>query len=235
MLHGLDNVAQFAIGALMVTARPPIGAYLVRHSRLMLVLFCVSTPLAAQDAADNFDPMTVNIRDALTCKIDAPTYNGFALTLDGSDKYWKKRGWKKVKSPNLMMSEYQLLAPVEVAPGYTTDRIAFTSSAVLAILDLADPAPLAQAEKIENQMDPQPFFDDLVKEGIATKEQIMAEVKFRKFLGERIVIDKSERDEALQMMVRTKVSVSLSTVTTHPGKTLYGCAYSTSFDDFPKK
>jgi hypothetical protein len=207
----------------------------MRKSYLFMTLLCIAAPIGAQDAKAEFDPMTVDIRDALTCRLDVPTYNGFALTIDDDDQNWKKRGWKKVASPNFMMAEYRLPAPIEVVAGFKTDQIAFTSSGVLAILDVADPNIIAKPENIANKMDAQPFFDELVASGAATREQIEAEVKFRKFLGENVLVDTSEVDKELEMTVTTKIARSLSNATTHPGKTFYGCIYRIALEDLPKK
>jgi hypothetical protein len=197
----------------------------MRITFLPLLCLALAAPVIAQENDDDWDPMTVDIVDALNCHIDARSYNGFAMTLDDSDQNWKKRGWKKVKSPNFMMSEYRLPAPVEVTAGYKTDHIAFTSSGVLAVLDLADPNVIAKPEEIANQMDPDPMIDAIVKSGVASRAQVEKEMTFRKFLGERVIVDESETDEKLGMIFRTKIARSISNVTSHPGKTLYGCSY----------
>ncbi len=197
----------------------------MRIALFPLLCFTLAASAVAQDNDDDWDPMTVDIVDALNCHIDARSYNGFALTIDDSDQNWKKRGWIKVKSPNFMMSEYRLPAPIEVTAGYKTDRIAFTSSGVLAVLDLADPNIIAKPEQIENQMDPGPMIDEIVKSGVATRARVEKEMTFRKFLGERVIVDESETDEKLGMVFRTKIARSISNVASHPGKTLYGCSY----------
>jgi hypothetical protein len=203
------------------------GIWSISMRILTLPLLCIvlAAPAFAQERDDDWDPMTVDIVDALNCHIDAQSYNGFAITLDDSDQNWKKRGWKKLQSPNFMMSEYRLPAPIEVTAGYKTDRIAFTSSGVLAILDLADPGVIAKDEQIENQMDPNPMIDAIVKSGVASRAEVEKEMTFRKFLGERVIVDESETDEKLGMVFHTKIARSISNVTSHPGKTLYGCSY----------
>jgi hypothetical protein len=197
----------------------------MRSIAFLLMIFALPSLAAAQDNDDNFDPMTVDVVDAINCHIDARTYNGFAGTLDDSDQYWKKRGWKKLKSENAMMAEYRLPKPVEITTGYKTDHVAITSSGILAVLDLADPATIAGPEEIINEMDPDPMIEALVEAGAASRVQIEKEITFRKFLGERIIVDETEIEERFNMSFRTIIARSISNVSTHPGKTLYGCSY----------
>lgn len=191
----------------------------------ILAFNCASAALAQTE--DDFDPMTVDVVDAINCRIDAPTYNGFALTLNGSDKYWKKRGWREIKSSNPFMSEYRLRAPIQIA-GIQTYRVAFTSSGVLAILDLADPSDLAKREEIVNQADPATLIESL---GL-TPEQAAQIPTTKKFLGERVFADVTEKDEALGISFHTRITRNISTVTSHPGKTLYGCSYRIEMSDY---
>ena len=47
-----------------------------------------------------------------------------------------------------------------------------------------------------------------------------------KFLGEKIMSDTTEKATAENHFgAHTVISRNVSTVTTHPGKTLYGCSY----------
>lgn len=175
-------------------------------------------------ADDEFDPLTVSLEDAINCRLDARTYNGFALNVGGDDGVAKARKWRRIKTDNPFLNEYQLPAPVSVA-GMRTARIAFSSSGVLAVLDLVDPKPLAKAEQIENQADPAILFKGM---GL-TSEQIKAMSGGNKFLGEREIVSKEEKDEKIGLIFTTKVKRSISTVSSHPGKTLYGCSYRIDF------
>jgi hypothetical protein len=190
----------------------------MRMTKLLIasiILFSVS--VTAQNEDDSFDPMSIDIADAINCKIDAPSYNGFALSI--SDDF-KKRGWKKIKSANPFLNEYLLAQPITVA-GMQTNRIAFSSSAVMAILDLADPNVVAKAEGIANYADPSAVFEDLK----LTPEQIKEIPKTDKFLGEKILTDTTEKDAELNMQFHTVIARTISNVTTLPKKTLYGCSY----------
>ncbi len=176
------------------------------------------------DAEDEFDPLAVSLEDAINCRLDARTYNGFALNVGGDDGVAKARKWRLIKTDNPFLNEYQLPAPVSVA-GMRTARIAFSSSGVLAVLDLVDPKPLAKAEQIENEADPAILFKGM---GL-TPEQIKALPGGNKFLGEREIVSKEEKDEKIGLIFTTKVKRSISTVSSHPGKTLYGCSYRVDF------
>ena len=52
------------------------------------------------------DPGSVNLVDAITCRLDAPTYNSFAMALEGEQAVASKRHWRKLKSANPFMNEY---------------------------------------------------------------------------------------------------------------------------------
>ncbi len=196
-----------------------------RAGALVICAALLAAPLSAQ--GEDFDPITVDVVDAINCKIDAPTYTGFALTLDGDDGGAKQRKWRKIKSKNAFLAEWVLPEPILVEAGHTTSRIAFSSSGIMAILDLADPATLAKAEGIKNDADPAALIAAL---GL-TAEQIAQMPVSTKFLGERVIVDETRRDEELKMTLHTQIKRTISNVTSHPGKTLYGCSYRIEIKD----
>ncbi len=145
-----------------------------------------------------------------------PTYNTFAMSLDDAKQGYRARGWKKVESKNPFLSEYRLPRPIDVAGGetetYTTQTIVFSSSAIIAVIDLADPTALAKSMKIDDY------------------------VSFPgKFMGQRVVSEKVEEDAELGMRFTSKIAQSVSTVSSHPGKTLVGCSYRIETEDLPAK
>jgi hypothetical protein len=172
-------------------------------------------------AASASDPSEISEADAIACRLSVPDYNRFALAVDGPDGIAQARGWKEVASPNLFLREYALPAEIEVA-GYRTRRIAFTSDSILAILDVADPATIARGENVRNAMDPAPLLKSLSPEDA---RRAQAEIKFRKFLGERVVKEVTEQPEGETFGTHMTVARSISNASTHPGKTLYGCSY----------
>ncbi|NYT42997.1 hypothetical protein HZY97_19645 [Sphingomonas sp. R-74633] len=188
----------------------------------MLSLFALSA-LALTLPQEASDPSQVREIDAIDCRLSVPEYTGFALAVDGPEGIARARHWKEVASANPFMREYMLPADIVVAGAYRTRRIAFTADAILAILDVADPETIARGENIKNAMDPAPLLESLGPEGARRAE---AEIKFRKFLGERVVKDETEKaGDGEAFGTHMTVTRSISNVTTHPGKTLYGCSY----------
>jgi hypothetical protein len=170
-------------------------------------------PAFAQSAdAPEFDPETVDVADVIGCKIDAGHYMGFVMTLSTDDEpgSYQARGWKKLKSPNPMMTQYRLPAPVTVY-GYTTSDVAFTSSAMLAVIDLADPTALAKAQNVDNIMPGAP-----------------------RFMGEREISDTTEIDKEAGYTFKKRVALNISTLASHPGKTLIGCSYHMDMEPLEK-
>jgi hypothetical protein len=94
------------------------------------------------------------------------------------------------------------------------------------VLDLADPNVLAAREKIANIMDAEPMIASIVASGKATRAQAEAMIQFRKFLGEEVVQTVTEPPEQEGGYgIRTTIATTISNVTTHAGKTFYGCSY----------
>lgn len=193
---------------------------MVRSAFVLALILATPLPAIAQD---DFDPATVNEVDAIECRLDVPTYNGFASAIDDVAK---ERGWRKAKTENPFLLEYDLPAAIAVGGTYQTRRIAFTASGIMAVLELADPGVVARKEGIENAMDPTPLLNAVAASGEICLEEVQTQAKFRKFLGERVVSEITEpATEPGGYGVHATVSRSISNVTTHPGKTLYGCSY----------
>lgn len=194
---------------------------------LLFAALSGATPIAASvSRPENEAPERVDVVDAIECRLDAPLYNGFALALNGEEEIAKKRRWVRIKSKNFFMNEYQLPAPVTVAGDYSTRRIAFTSSGVLAILDLADPTLLARKMDVENSADASPLIEAMIASGKATPAEIEAARTSGKFLGEAVLVNRVERPAAGERFgTHTVIARNISNVTSHPGKTLYGCTY----------
>lgn len=191
---------------------------------LALALLSSTSVRAAED--DEFDPADVSVTDAVNCYLDAPTYNAFALSVYGEDGEAEARGWHRIESDNPFLAEYELPEPIVITGNWTTSRVAFSSSGILAILDETDPSIIAKAEGIANEMDPAPLIDALVASGQVSRREVETEIKFRKFLGQRVLIDETELAKTPEDFgTHTVISRSISNVTSHPGKTLYGCSY----------
>ncbi len=174
--------------------------------------------IATVPADEDVDPTTISEVDALECRLDVPTYNAFAFAVTGDEQLARKRGWRKVAGNNPMLEEYELPAPVTVAGKWSTRRIAFSSSGIVAILDVADPASVAKGEGIANAYDGDAMYRDL---GIAPPDN-----GFRKFLGEKVIVDRTVPASADDRFgSHVTIARSVGNVSNLPGKTLYGCSY----------
>jgi hypothetical protein len=171
-----------------------------------MITLCVAAvaaqPATAADVAV-FDPETVDVADVIGCKICADDYIGFimTITLDNEPGSYQARGWQKRSSANPWMTQYHLPAPITLF-GYTTSEVAFTASAMLAIIDLADPLSLATTYNIDN-----------ILPGSG------------RFMGERQISHSSTVDSKAGFAIDQSIAITLPTVETHPGKTLIGCSY----------
>ncbi|MBC2670322.1 hypothetical protein ACFOON_17240 [Novosphingobium piscinae] len=194
-----------------------------RAAALAALLRLATAPAGA--AGETFDPARVSEVDAIACHLTAPEYNGFALAVDGEDGIAVQRHWRRIETDNPFLAEYELPAPITVA-GQSTRRIAFSSSAILAVLDLADPAVVAGPEGVANAADPEGLIAGLVQAGRATRAEIEAGRPFRKFLGQKVLTDVTEpATDGASFGTHTVIARSISNVSSHPGKTLYGCSY----------
>jgi hypothetical protein len=190
----------------------------MRIAAICAILLSAIAPAQAQESEGIFeiDPLTIDVGELLNCASDVPTYNTFAMSLDDKKYGYRARGWTKVDSKNPFLSEYRLPKPMDVVGGvtetYRTQTIVFSSSAIMAVIDLKDPTELAKSLNIDDY------------------------VSFPgKFMGQRVVSETAKDDAELGMRFTSKIAQSVSTVTSHPGKTLYGCSYRIDMEDLPKK
>jgi hypothetical protein len=192
---------------------------------IFLYALALASTLQHADAA-NSGPADTSEVDAINCRLDVPGYMQFAMAIDGEEKLAQKRHWKRIASRNAFMNEYELPQAITVAGAHSTRRIAFTGNAILAILDLPEPATVARPERVENAMSVEPMIDALVGTGNMTRAQAEAAVPFRKFMGERILKDVTEpAGQGESYGSHMVVARTISNATTHPGKTFYGCSY----------
>ncbi len=192
---------------------------------LAICAVLASSPVFAGED-DGFDPDRVSEVDAINCRLDAPTYNGFALSIAGDGKIAERRHWTKLNSANPFMNEYELPQPITIAGRFSTRRIGLTADSIVAILDQRDPAVVARPEKIANALDSDALVDALAATGKATRAQAEAEIRFRKFLGQRVVSEvRRPATDNDGLGTHTIITRTISNATTHPGKTFYGCLY----------
>ncbi|TIT63641.1 MAG: hypothetical protein E5W90_24960 [Mesorhizobium sp.] len=155
--------------------------------------------LAAPAMAGDFDPGPLDLAALIECRVDVPSYNGFALWLAGEPSVADTLGWKEVPSGNPFLRQYSLPAPVHVF-GRETGAIVFTATGPMAVLDGIAAPDLAR------QLD--------VPATVSTPG---------KLLGEKVVAENTE--EAGGVSLVTRITLNVSTVESHPGKALAGCSY----------
>ena len=102
-------------------------------------------------------------------------------------------------SDNPFLDEYRLASPVN-AFGHATSNIAFTATGPMAVLDDVSPEALANSLGLTV--------------GLANAG---------KFMAEKVIVD--TRDIEAGTTFSTYVTLNVSNVDTHPGKTLAGCSY----------
>lgn len=111
-------------------------------------------------------------------------------------------GLQPLPQANQFMSEYRLASPMTVF-GQQTDRVAVAGASVMAVLDQADPRPLAKRLALETGYD---------QDG--------------KFMAGRELVSRDVTDPTSGEAQIESIILSVSTVASHPGKTLAGCTYS---------
>jgi len=149
--------------------------------------------------ADDYDPASLDLAALIECRADLSAYTGYALWLAGDPGAASTLGWKEVPSANAFLRQYQLPAPVRVF-GRETGTIVFTASGPMAVLDGIAAADLARRLDVPAM--------------VSTPD---------KFLGEKVVTESTENSGGISLS--TRITLNVSTVDTHPGKTLAGCSY----------
>ncbi|WAT16078.1 hypothetical protein [Xanthomonas fragariae] len=110
-------------------------------------------------------------------------------------------GWTPLEQSNLFMTEYTLNTPINVF-GHSTSHIAFSGTSIMAILDLPDPRPLAKQLNLEL--------------GVDNADKVM--------YGRELVSEDTTNPKTGEAMIESIV-LSVTTVKSHPGKTVVGCGY----------
>ncbi|WP_045727953.1 hypothetical protein [Xanthomonas sp. GPE 39] len=175
--------------------------------RSSLLLLALSYALPATAAKTTSTP-AIDLPALLECHKHVADFDALKPLLSDPLKA-VAHGWRPLPQTNLFMSEYALARPIHVY-GYSTDRIAFSGASVMAILDLPDPRALAKQLKLEAAVD--------------TPEKAM----FGREVLSRDVHDPKTGEPMIESII-----LSVSTVKSHPGKTLAGCSYSLDLPEVP--
>jgi hypothetical protein len=180
---------------------------------LLIAALVSATPAMAQEEAseDTFDPSALSLEDVITCLIDVPTYNGFVMWFHDNPDALKQYGLTPMHGgENPFLSEYRLAKPITVF-GHTTNHIAFSSSALLAILSGVTP------QKITDELDVDDGGDFMGK-----------------FLAQRILSEDPFEEKDLNLKGVRRIALNVSTVTSHPDRVLVGCSYRMEYDEESK-
>lgn len=181
-----------------------------RTATSALLRIALLLALAAPAVADNppatrqappFEPAKVDLARLISCQDQPESFLSLAIAVQ-EPLTAVSLGWRPLPQANMFMTEYALNRPVTVF-GHRSDHIAFAGSAVMAVLDLPDPRPLAKQLELETAVD--------------TPEKAM--------FGKELLSEEFSDPKTGKAMVRSAV-LSVSNVTSHPGKTLVGCTYS---------
>ncbi len=151
-------------------------------------------PAAAQDAPPDLPTL-------IECRGDIGRFTALAPVLEDPLKA-VALGWQPLPQANMFMTEYRLARPIRVF-GHDSDHIAFSGGGVIAILDLADPRPLAKQLDLETAID--------------TPAKAM--------FGKELRSEETRDAESGKTLIESAV-LTVSNVASHPGKTLVGCSYS---------
>jgi len=159
-----------------------------------------ATTRPEEKPAEPLDPSRIDLAGLIECKRELADFHYLAPALV-EPLQAVALGWRPLPQANLFMTEFMLNAPISVF-GHETDHIAFTGDSIIALLDLADPRPLAKQLELETAVD------------------TPAKAMFGKELRSH-----EQRDEASGVVFIDSVVLNVSNVSSHPGKTLVGCSY----------
>jgi hypothetical protein len=137
----------------------------------------------------------------IECRQRVADYDAVATVVDDPLKA-VANGMAPLPQTNQFMAEYRLATPLTVFD-QRTEQVTVSGASIMAILDVADPRPLAKALKLEDGVD-----------------------NPDKFMAGREVVSRDVTDPRTGEPMIESIILSVSTVKSHPGKTLAGCTYS---------
>ena len=169
--------------------------------RTALLAFALSPAVAAAADGAATKAAAPDLSALIECRLGHADFMAYMPVLQDPLKA-VALGWRPLPQSNPFMVEYRLNAPVTVF-GRSSDHIAFAGEGVVAVLDLPDPRVLARELRLETAID--------------TPQKVLAGKEAR-----ATVLDGPDGSPG---WVETAV-INVSTVDSHPGKTLAGCSYS---------
>lgn len=175
---------------------------------LTLALLLANPVQADGGSEEDIDPSSLTLADIIACKLkDVPTWNGFAFWFYNNAEAKRHYGMTAVKNGNPFLSEYRLATPITVFDR-TTDRVAFSNSGLMAV------------------------FPDITPQALAKELGVVPIIDVPgKYMGERTISDAPFDGGSPAFQGNSRISLGVSTVTTHPGKVLAGCSYRIDIQD----
>lgn len=167
----------------------------------LLPLLALSIPSLAQAQDERLSANDVDLAALISCQQPPEQFMALATAL-ADPLQAVALGWRPLPQTNMFLTEYGLNQPITVF-GHSSAHIAFAGSSVMAILDVADPRPLAKQLQLETAID--------------TPEKAM--------FGKEL-LSEDVRDPASGALMVHSTVLNVSNVASHPGKTLVGCTYS---------
>lgn len=168
---------------------------LLRTACLTLTALFPLTSMAAPAAAP------LDLPALIECRQRVADYDALAPVVADPLKA-VANGLQPLEQRNQFMAEYRLASPITVF-GQHAEYITVSGASIMAILDMADPRPLAKGLKLEDGVD-----------------------NPDKFMAGREVVARDVTDPRTGEPMIESIILSVSTVQSHPGKTLAGCTYS---------
>lgn len=167
----------------------------------MPVLLRTALPLLLASFASTASAAPLDLPALIECRQGVAEHAALAPLLADPLKA-VAQGLQPLPQGNQFMSEFRLANPITVF-GQQTERVALAGASVMAVLDQADPHPLAKRLELETGYD---------QDG--------------KFMAGREVVSRDVTNPRTGEAQIESIILSVSTVASHPGKTLAGCTYS---------
>jgi hypothetical protein len=165
----------------------------------LTLLALLSAPAVAAPLESTRGPL--DLAALIECRQRVADYDAVAPVVTDPLKA-VANGMQPLEQRNQFMSEYRLAQPITVF-GQRTEYVTVSGASIMAILDVADPRPLAKGLALEDGVD-----------------------NPDKFMAGREVVSRDVTDPRTGEPMIESIILSVSTVQSHPGKTLAGCTYS---------
>lgn len=176
----------------------------------LAILFGLPLASLASPSVSDAGAVPADLAALIECRGELQQFHALAPALEEPLRA-VALGWRPLPQANLFLTEFVLTAPIDVF-GHSTGHIAFSGNSVLAIIDLADPRPLARKLELETAID------------------TPAKAMFGKELRSVEVADPESGEVLIESLV-----LNVSNVDSHPGKTLVGCSYSLDLPEEPEE